>query len=246
MLCGASRGLGSAIAKKFRDTGWNVIVLDLIRSKDSEVHFYQCDVSDYKNTEYCVSEITKKFGPIDALVNSIRYLGKRQETSHFIDEWRKGIDIDLHTYMNAAIVVCNYMKTINTSCSIVNISSVLSELVTLKEPVSYHASKAAINQLTRYLAVEFGQYNIRVNAILPGLISNHQSEKSSLEPSASLYSKLANHIPLRRTGDPNEVADLVLFLASSSASFITGQNIVIDGGLGIREQLGILPEMINT
>jgi NAD(P)-dependent dehydrogenase (short-subunit alcohol dehydrogenase family) len=94
--------------------------------------------------------------------------------------------------------------------------------------------------MTRYLAVEYGPYGVRINTVSPGLISNNDSEYASDSLDASLYSKYANLVPLRRSGSPDEVADLALFLALSSSSFITGQNIVIDGGLSLREQIGVL------
>lgn len=242
VLCGASQGLGNTIAKKLFENGWSVHILDLVPKEDPHFTFYECDVSNFESTKKCINEIIGKHKTIDALINCIRYRKKAKQPACFSEEWKKGIDVDLHTFFNACSLVCDHMKNIGSGCSIINISSVLSECITLTEPVSYHASKAAINQLTRYLAVQYGPFNIRVNAISPGLISNHHSEKSSSNPDASLYAKLARHIPLRRTGDPKEIAELVLFLASATSSFITGQNIVIDGGLMIREQLGILSD----
>jgi NAD(P)-dependent dehydrogenase (short-subunit alcohol dehydrogenase family) len=237
LLCGATQGLGHTIAQRFLALEWNVVILDLLGGKEGPIHFYPCDVSDFAATQKSIDQIIEKFHAIDALVNCIRYRKKKECHLSAFESWKKSIDIDLNTFFNASSLVCEHMKQIQRGCSIINISSVLSELVTDSESIGYHAAKAAINQLTRCLAVEFGPHNIRVNAISPGLISNHHSEPCSRDPSASPYAKFANHIPLRRSGDPQEVADLVLFLTSPSSSFITGQNIVIDGGLSIREQL---------
>jgi len=244
VLCGASQGLGAVIARKFYDQNWNVIILDLLEPSNSKMQFYQCDVTDFEATKKCIDEITQKYQAIDGLVNCIRYRNKENKGISFHKEWERGMEIDLHTYFNASLLVCNRMKTIEKDCSIVNISSVLSDLVSTKESINYHMAKAAINQMTRYLAVEFGPYNIRVNSVLPGLISNHESEKSSTSPSASLYSRGASHIPLRRSGAPEEVAELVLFLVSSLSSYITGQNIVIDGGLALREQFDVFSDIL--
>ena len=243
VFCGAARGLGNTIAQVFLEADWNVIILDLtLNESQPKMHFYQCDLSDFETVKEVIKKTLTDFGSIDALINCVRYRKKQGIELSFSQEWKKALEIDLHTYFNTSSLVCESMKEKGTGCSIVNISSVVSELVTLKETISYHTAKAAINQMTRYLALQYGPYNIRANTVLPGLISNQQSEKSSDAPDASLYSKYARHVPLQRSGAPREVADLVLFLASSNSSFITGQNIVIDGGLNMCEHLGILKD----
>jgi 3-oxoacyl-[acyl-carrier protein] reductase len=240
LFCGAGRGLGSKIASLFCSKRWEVIILDLTCDQellDLGASFYPCDLSDFEITERCIYEIAKKSNSIDALINCVRYRKKTGEKLHFAEEWKKALDVDLHSYFYATSIVCELMKTNGNAGSIVNISSVVSEFVTLKESLSYHTAKAAINQMTRYLAVQYGPHNIRLNAVLPGLISTQQAEKSSDDLGASLYAKYAKEIPLRRSGSPQEVAELIFFLISPASSFITGQSIVIDGGLNIREQL---------
>lgn len=243
LLCGAARGLGEIISRKFLNEGWNVIILDLTlpqRPPEPNVFHYQCDATDFASTERCLNKIVEKFQTIDALVNCIRYRRSAGQAIHFAEEWKSAIDVGLHTYFHLSSVICELMKAANHPCSIINLSSVTSELVTLKESISYHVAKAAVNQMTRYLALQYGPQSIRVNSILPGLISHHQSEKGSSDSNASLYAKYAQYVPLRRSGSPQEVADLTFFLASEHSSFITGQTIVIDGGLSICEHLGMV------
>lgn len=241
LICGASQGLGLCITHRFIKEGYNVINLDIIDNPNSPAYFYPCDVSNLEQTQKCIEEIMHRFGNIDVLINCIRWRKKQDPPNSVFQNWENGLKIDLNTYFHACLFVCEKMK--EKECNIINISSVVSQCITLKEPLSYHVAKAAINQLTRYLAVEFGPKKIRVNAIIPGLISNDQVEQSSLDSSASLYAKLANHIPLRRSGAPEEVADLAFFLASPSSSFITGQCIAIDGGLTLREQVDLISEV---
>lgn len=240
LICGAARGLGLAIAQKFSEEGWSVTLLDAATFSGAlpeGSRSIQCDARDFSSLEKALLPLLQEFGSIDALVNSIRYRAPKNEAIPHQELWKKGIEIGLDTYYNSSFFVCEQMKKIGVGSSIINLSSVTAERVTLQESLSYHAAKAAINQMTRYLAVQYGPYQIRANTILPGLISNVVSEKSSDDPNASLYAKQACQIPLRRSGSPREVAELVYFLATPASSFITGQNIVIDGGLGIRDQL---------
>ena len=248
IFCGAARGLGRAVANYFLDSGWTVIILDLYFEERSNscLHLIECDVSDFKNTKKHIEDIFQRFCTIDALVNCVRYRSQKGEKLDIDDEWERGMSIGLNTYFNASSIVCELSKVKGSGCSIINISSVLSGLINLNESISYHSAKAAINQMTRFLAIKYGPYNIRANVVAPGLISNQSAEKASEDPSASLYAKYAQHVPLKRSGTPEEVAALVLFLASHQSTFITAQTITIDGGLSNAEHLGIISSWISS
>ncbi|PIS02129.1 MAG: hypothetical protein COT85_07045 [Chlamydiae bacterium CG10_big_fil_rev_8_21_14_0_10_42_34] len=242
VLCGASQGIGRTIAYKFHSLGWEVAILDVQSNEEMQsagINMHTCDVSDFIKTESTFKKIFEDFGTVDVLVNCIRTRQKAPSTAPLFEQWEKALKVDLNTYLNASLIVCEKMKTLSKPCNIIQFSSITSHLITLRESMSYHTAKAAINQMTKYLAVQYGPYNIRVNAISPGLISNEKSENYSSMPDASLYSKLALHIPLRRSGSPEEVAEVALFLSTSASSFISGQEIVVDGGLSICEQVGI-------
>lgn len=243
-FCGASRGLGRTIAQVFIEHGWRAVVFDLVVDREeatSNLHFCQCDLSNYAMTEENIHRLATLYGQVDAMVNCVRYREEKRSDVGQATEWKKAIETDVHSYFNASTILCEWMKKQGGSCSLINISSIVSTQVTLKESMSYHVAKAAINQMTKYLAVKYGPHGIRVNSVLPGLISNRISEKSSDDPNASLYAKYARHVPLRRSGAPEEVAEVTLFLASS-ASFMTGQNIIIDGGLSLCDPLGLIDE----
>jgi glycerol dehydrogenase len=243
VVCGGANGLGAYFSEEFSKANGSVAVLDLVapRLKGPSFHFI-CDVSNYDDTFSVLEKIVKEKGKVDALINCIRLKGNPTPSFSPLEKetWEKGLRINLGTYFNASSAVCELMKDKETGCSIINISSISASLISSDQTIDYHCAKAAINQLTRFLAVKYGPYNIRVNSVLPGLISHHAPEKASSHPSASLYQRRARSIPLKRSGGPQDVANLVLFLASDFSNFITGQDIVIDGGLSICEQLYLL------
>lgn len=246
ILSGAVQGLGRVAAYKFQKEGWRVVILDIQENPEMQrtgMKIYRCDLSHFEQTKDCLGSIFEEVGTVEALVNCVRYRRPKNLSQSPFEEWKKSLEIDLDTYFNTSSIVCEKMKGKGgKGCSIVNFSSVTSSLVTLKESISYHTAKAAITQMTRYLAVQYGPYNIRANTISPGLISREKTELSSSEAGASLYSRLACSIPLRRTGAPEEVAEAIFFLASPASSFITGHELTIDGGLCLCDQVGISTE----
>ena len=246
VICGGANGLGLHFATEFSKMCGSVHILDLFPPPtllNNNCSHFICDVSDFDKTQSTFENLLKHHGKIDILVNCIRSQGTPHTASFAPLEsksWEKGLQINLNTYFNSSSVVCELMKEKQEGCNIINISSISSSLISSDQPIDYHCAKAAITQLTRFLAVKYGPYNIRVNSISPGLISHHISEKSSCSPSASLYQQRARSIPLRRSGGPQDVMNLVLFLVSDFSSFITGQDIIIDGGLSVCEQLYLL------
>lgn len=247
VLCGGSRGLGSHLAKAFLREKANVCIVDIVRPEETiekQVFFCQCDLSKIQETKTAFANIFTKFKRVDVLVNSMRLAKAESVKLKDVEQWEKGIQIDLNTYFQSSLICCEMMKSLG-SCSIINFSSVLADLVSLDQPLEYHCAKASINHLSRYLAVKYGANNIRVNTIAPGLISHLEAEKASSTPQ-TLYEKHAHLIPLLRTGSPQDIVFSTLFLASRFSSFITGHELVVDGGLSIREQLSAAAIMQNS
>lgn len=235
IFCGASSGLGKIAALYFLEKGWKVINVDIATDKDLEqkgIQTVYCDLAIYEESKKAFHEIFENNSNISALINCIRHRKQDKEIG-----WDKELRIDLTTYYHASSLVAEYMKHRPEGCSILSFSSVTASLVTLHEDITYHVAKSGISQMMRYFAVQYGPYGIRANSIVPGLISREGTEQSSDDPNASLYSKLAQYVPLRRSGSPKEVAELLFFLSSDQSTFISGQNICIDGGLSVREQI---------
>lgn len=243
IIVGGANGLGTTLGLEFANQGSQVVVLDIQQnpSLNFKAEVYQCDASNFTEVQNALQSILDKFEQIDILVNCIRLKKNSINQINEIESWNQGLKINLNTYFNTSFAFCELLKKNQKNGSIINISSVTSSLINLNESISYHCSKAAIDQMTRYFAVKYGPHQIRINSVLPGLVSHSFSEPSNTAKNSSFYSKLASYIPLRRSGAPQELASAVLFFASDAASFITGQAIALDGGLSICEQHGLLP-----
>src|SRR3989338_11119690 len=207
LFSGAARGLGRSIVQKFLDSGWTVIGIDLVCEEQDQplLYWYQCDVSHYDALEKTLREIFARFGTIDALVNCIRHRQKKNAVQNLHLAWKQGMEVGLYTYYYTSALVCEILKENNLSGSIINMASILSDLINVQEAVTYHTAKAGIIQMTRHLAVQYGPYNIRANSVSPGLICKQGGVVSE---------QMTRCVPLRRGGAPEEIADLILFLAS--------------------------------
>lgn len=229
IVTGGIKGIGKAIVEELLLKKFNVYTtfysdektaVEMSR-KYKNLYVYKSDVKDYQATKKLVNEIILKEHKIDVLVNNA---GKTNDKSlSFMSEksWKDIIDTNLNGTFNFTKLVGNQMIR-KKSGVIVNISSVASNY-TMKGQSNYASSKAGIEALTRVSAKEFSPFNIRVNSVSPGYI---QTDMTSMLD-------VTNKILLGRMGNTEEVAKVVDFLVSSSASYITGQNIVVDGGLSI-------------
>lgn len=236
VITGASRGIGAAIALKFAELGANVALLYKSNSEKAEevrksaeafgtqAKIYCCDVASAGDCRSTVTEITKDFSEIDILVNNAG-ITKDNILAMMPEE-------DFSEVVNTNLVGCfNMMKACtrnfirNKYGKIINISSV-SALLGLAGQCNYAASKAGIIAMTKSAARELASRNVCVNAIAPGFISTDMTKELDSE-------EILTRIPLKRLGDPEDVANLAAFLASGASDYITGETIRIDGGLAI-------------
>lgn len=242
--CARTHGMGYAIAKALAREGAVLAITDISdqvyeRAKEMQasgykVFAYRTDLTKLKEVSEMVEEVLEQLGKVDILVNVAGSIPWGTVPSLLVDmteeEWDKVIAINLKTTFNCTRAVLPSMIK-QRSGKIVNISSVTGPIVSTPHLAHYAAAKAGVTGLTRALANEVGEYGINVNAILPGSIDTKLSE---VFPFLTESKKL--EIPLERPGKPEEVADLVLFLASDESRYITGQMIVIDGGAFIVER----------
>ena len=237
VITGGTRGIGKAIAYKLAENGANLAIIATTASQKalltieeleklgSRVRLYICDV---KNSDQVVSvseEIIADFGKIDILVNNAGITRDNILPSLSAMEIDDVIDVNLKgTIFVTKSFIRQFVR--QRSGSIINISSVVG-LMGNKGQTNYAASKAGIIGFTKAVAREYGKKNIRCNAVAPGFISTDMTDKLSEEQA----DEIKKQIPMGTLGRPQDVAELVLFLASDCASYITGEVIKVDGGL---------------
>jgi 3-oxoacyl-[acyl-carrier protein] reductase len=239
IISGATRGIGKAIALELAGEGAD-IAFNYLHSnsaaeeleKELEALGVRCkaakvDISDFAGVTEWVNKTKEFFGRLDILVNNAGIINDKALMFMEKEDWQRVIDINLGGIFNltrAAII--GFMK--QNSGNIVNITSVTG-IVGVPKQTNYAATKAGIIGFTRALAREVAAYNIRVNAVAPGFI-----DTDMLKGLKESYKKdLLSRIPLSRFGSPQEVARVVKFLLSDASAYITGQTIIIDGGMSI-------------
>lgn len=241
LVTGASRGIGREIALKLASEGANVAVnyfqradaaLDTVaevKRRGVESIALQADVSKKADVDAMINQVAQIFGSIDILVNNagVETEAAFLELSEADWDWIMGVNLK-------GIYLCSQAaanQMLNCGGRILNITSICGHVV-FSRFAHYSASKAGANMLTKAMAVELAPYNITVNAIAPGWIRTEMSERD-LASVAGMEAKVIQHTPLRRIGEPLDVANLVAFLCSDDAKWITGQIFTVDGGFEI-------------
>lgn len=237
IITGGAQGIGKAIADSFVKEGAIPIILDINTEKGEKLifeyrhenyiaSFIKCDVSNISDIEKAIHEISDKYGTVDVLVNNAGIVHSTPIENITEEEWDKIININLKSVFFMSQKVIPFMKN-NNSGKIVNISSLAGRMGGIANGLGYTATKSAIIGLTYGFARRLAKYNINVNAIAPGT-----TETDILNAfTKSKIQELKNSVPLKRLGKPEDIADAVIFLASSMSDFVTGAVIDINGGM---------------
>ncbi|MBU0724439.1 MAG: SDR family oxidoreductase [Alphaproteobacteria bacterium] len=241
LVSGAARGIGFAIAQGFAGAGAAVAILDL--AEDAVIHAagqiaaeggtafgIAGDVGDFAAMRAVVTEIEGALGPVDILVNNAGISPKHEGRRHEIwemepEEWRQVMEVNLTGCFNLARLVTPGMKQRGQG-SIVNMASVAGKAYCDFVGVHYSTTKAGLIGFTRHLAGELGPYGITVNAIAPGRIDTPLMRGVA----SAVNDAIVEATPLRRLGQPQDVASAALFLTSAAAGFVTGQTLDVAGG----------------
>jgi 3-oxoacyl-[acyl-carrier protein] reductase len=242
LVTGGAQGIGSAIAERFAEGGAKVAICDLdadavqrnaeriAAAHGVEASGYRCDVSDRAQVEAMVAAITAAWGSVDILVNNAGVTRDNLIHKMSDDDWDSVIDIHLKgTFLCARAVQKGMVE--RKYGRIVSLSS--TSALGNRGQVNYSTAKAGLQGMMRTLALELGPFGITANAVAPGFIDTEMTRKSAerrgLDPEA-YRAERAKAIPVRRVGIPRDVANVVCFLASDDASFVSGQVIYVSGG----------------
>jgi NAD(P)-dependent dehydrogenase (short-subunit alcohol dehydrogenase family) len=235
IVTGGARGNGEAISKALSLAGAKVVVADILEenaslAKDAEYDYCICDITSDRELNSLVSYTIEKYGRIDILVNNagVSYSQKFEEYSE--KNWESTHNINLKAPFKLSQLVAKHMKE-QRSGTIINISSLNAEMAFPDNP-AYMSSKGALRQLTRSTAYDLGKYGIRSNNVVPGYIRTDMTKKSWND--LKKRKERSDRTILEKWGAPEDLAGAVIFLSSDASGYITGQDIVVDGGWSIK------------
>ncbi len=241
IVTGGSVGIGLATAVLFAEEGARVVIANpntaageaaaaQVRANGGEAIFVQTDISEEDDAKRVCDEAVRAFGQLNILVNNgAAFVFRGLEAT--VEEWRKVLGVNIVGTALVSRFAAEYMKAAGGG-AIVNLGSI-SSFVAQPSFITYSATKGALVQMTRNMAMDLAPFNIRVNCVCPGTILTRASYEHMEKVGQSLEEFVAEQAPkhlLNRIGDPREVAYPILFLASDEASFITGTYLMVDGG----------------
>jgi NAD(P)-dependent dehydrogenase (short-subunit alcohol dehydrogenase family) len=238
VVTGGSSGLGVVFAQALAEVGANIVLAARRIDKMNEVADdltrlgvkakpVQCDVSQQDQVQSLVDETLKTFGRLDIIVNNAGVAAMSPATEISIEEWNRVVSVNLTgTFLCARTAARQMMK--RGGGKIVNIASIYGAVGDVFPASPYYATKGAVINLTRDLAVEWAPFKINVNAIAPGFFPSEMTEGIFQDPHYLEY--INKQTPLGRTGNPEDLKGAIVFLASPASDYVTGQTIFVDGG----------------
>jgi 3-oxoacyl-[acyl-carrier protein] reductase len=245
LVTGAARGIGRVIAELFAREGAVVVIADIrepegiktaqaIREAGGNAHFVKADLRRENDIRNMVDFAAEKLRRLDVIVNNARPKLRPLPFSESLEEW----DLAMDVLLKAPALVARYALPHlirSGGGSIVNISSTNAFFIS-HQPAAYHVAKAGLQQLTRYLACNFGPDGVRANAICPGLVDLEEKPLTG-DPLNRAVTGLA--VPMRRASTATEIAEAALFLSTSSSAYLTGQVMTLDGGLTLKDHFHV-------
>ena len=233
IVTGATGGIGNSIVKKLSETGANIIAsgtkvhkLEELKKKFNNLKILPFDISQNDKVENFINQASKELGGnLDCIINNAGVTNDNLAIRMTLDEWKRVIDLNLtSTFLMCKYAIKKMLK--NKKGKIVNIASVVGHTGNVGQS-NYTASKAGLIAMSKSLALEYAKKNININCISPGFIKTAMTDKIDEKFKEIIVSK----IPSARLGDPDDIANAVLFLASNDADYINGETLHVNGGL---------------
>ncbi len=233
LVTGGAQGIGEACARRFASEGAKLVIADVADAagralaRELDGMYMHCDVGDKADVDAIVAQALDAHGRIDVLVNNAGIF----KAAEFLDVTEDDFDEVLRVNLKGAFLMGQAVARAMAQAgngSIVNMSSV-NGVLAIPNIASYNVSKGGINQLTRVMALALADHGIRVNAVAPGTIATELAAKAVLTSEVARQ-KILSRTPMKRLGEPDEIADVVAWLASDAASYVTGEIVTVDGG----------------
>ena len=233
IVTGGAQGIGEACIRRFAADGAKTVIADLDDARGKALAqelgalYVRCDVGDKAQVDAMVAQVLAHFGHIHVLVNNAGIF----RAAEFLDITEQDYDAVLRVNLKGSFLVGQAVARAMVGSgggAIVNMSSV-NGVLTIPNIASYNVSKGGINQLTRVMALSLADQGVRVNAVAPGTIATELAAKAVLT-SVEARRKIMSRTPMKRLGEPSEIADVVAWLASDAASYVTGEIVTVDGG----------------
>jgi NAD(P)-dependent dehydrogenase (short-subunit alcohol dehydrogenase family) len=235
LVTGGAKGIGEAVVRRFAAEGARVVIADrdaqagnALAEHDEALHFVECDVAAPGAAAALLEAVLPRFGRLDVLVNNAGITHAADFLELREEDFDRVLSVNLRAYFTIGQASARQMIAQGGGGAIVNMSSV-NALLAIADQVPYVVSKGGVNQLTRVMALALAPHDIRVNAVGPGTIATELARKAVMG-SEEARKRLLSRTPMGRLGEPDEVAKVVLFLASEDASYLTGQIVYPDGG----------------
>ena len=232
IVTGASGGIGNSIVEKLNDCGADILAsgtreekLEELKNKFKNVKILKFDISQNEKIEKFIENASKELGGLDCIVNNAGITQDNLAIRMNLEEWKKVVDLNLtSTFLMSKFAVKKMLK--NKKGKIINITSVVGHTGNLGQ-ANYTASKAGVIAMSKSLAIEYAKKNINVNCISPGFIKTAMTDKIDEKFKEAIISK----IPSARLGEPQDIANAVIFLASSQSDYINGETLHVNGGM---------------
>lgn len=241
LIIGGTRGIGKYLVDILLADGSNRVSIfgrnPTHQHTQDRVKEYAADVSDNENLSQSISDAVKNLGKINAVIFMQRHRSK-------FDEMEKDLEVAVMSTKHVIdLLVRDNLLAVNGNRSIVLVSSIADQYIAEEQPAGYHVAKAGLVQLGRYYALKLGPLGINVNIVSPCVVAKPEAAEY-YKNNQPLVDRFKKFIPMGRMGTPEDISNAIIFLTDAKASYITGQNIVVDGGLTLRSHESLLREIV--